>query len=63
MSHKRCPDGAVPAAARAEDELPETVTCFEEHDGFDEEVEIRTADLPKTTFYRLIHDPANRSDT
>src|SRR5262249_52561306 len=49
----QCPDGSVPASASNENELPETVTCYSEVDGFIAAVDIPTSDLPKTVFYRL----------
>jgi hypothetical protein len=48
-----CPDGAVAASAPSEDALPETVRCYVETDGFIEQVELPTARLQKTVFYRL----------
>lgn len=48
-----CPDGAVAASADKETNLPERVLCWTEADGHLQEVELPTAILQKTTFYRL----------
>jgi len=49
----KCPDGAVAASADSEENLPQTVRCFREEDGHFEIDILPTADLQKTTFYRL----------
>jgi hypothetical protein len=48
-----CPDGAVVASAKKEEELPERVPCWKEEDGHMEEVNIATSSLDKKKFYRL----------
>lgn len=53
-----CPDGAVAAAADTEDKLPRTVHCWVDESGHTEEVELPTASLKKTVFYRL-NDSSN----
>lgn len=50
-----CPDGSEAAAAESEENLPATVTCYAETDGFLREVEFQTNALQKVTFYRLAH--------
>lgn len=49
-----CPDGAVAASAETEGQLPESVNCWMDRDGFMEPVEYATKDLQKTVFYRMI---------
>ena len=49
----KCPDGAVAAVAANESELPEFVRCWTEHEGILEPEDLPTAELEKTTFYRL----------
>ena len=53
-----CPDGAVAASADTEDKLPRTVHCWVDESGHTEEVELPTASLKKTVFYRL-NDSSN----
>ncbi len=48
-----CPDGAIAAVADTEDKLPQTVHCWVDDSGHPEEVELPTASLKKTVFYRL----------
>jgi hypothetical protein len=51
----KCPDGAVAASADSEANLPATVRCLRQEDEHFEAEELPTAQLEKTTFYRL-HD-------
>jgi hypothetical protein len=48
-----CPDGRAAASASCEDDLPETVICWQEIEGDYEETILPTAALRKLTFYRL----------
>jgi hypothetical protein len=48
-----CPNGAVATSATSENALPETVRCWMEEDGSNEEAWIPTRELAKTAFYRL----------
>ena len=48
-----CPDGVVAASADIEANLPVTVLCWVGIDDHPEEIELPTANLQKTTFYRL----------
>jgi hypothetical protein len=58
-----CPSGAVAASAPSEDQLPETVRCFTDEDGFAEEIELPTKELQKTVFYRLVDDKYAHTET
>lgn len=49
-----CPDGVAAKSAPTEADLPATVHCWMEHNGELEEVELPTATLSKTVFYRLL---------
>ena len=49
-----CPDGSEAAEAERESELPPTVTCMREEDGFMAEVEMPSKGLRRVTFYRLV---------
>lgn len=57
-----CPDGSVAASADSEAQLPETVTCWSEHNGHYDEITMPTRDLTKTVFYRL-SDEENASES
>jgi hypothetical protein len=48
-----CPGGAVAAVADSEDKLPRTVHCWVDDSGHPAEIELATASLKKTVFYRL----------
>jgi hypothetical protein len=48
-----CPDGSEGAVAERESDLPLSVTCHREEDGFIHDVELPTAQLRKVIFYRL----------
>ena len=48
-----CPNGSAAASAGSEEQLPETVSCWQETDGHVEEVSFLTTALRKETFYRL----------
>ena len=50
----RCPDGSVPASAKEESELPPVVYCWVEEGRHKNEIELKSAELPKVTFYRLV---------
>ena len=54
-----CPDGYVAATADTESELPLTVTCTAEEDGYPTEVELATNTLKKVKFYRLNDRPTS----
>ncbi len=49
----RCNESVV-ATAKTEVDLPKTVRCWIERDGESEPVFMKSADLPKVPFYRLI---------
>jgi hypothetical protein len=51
-----CPDLTVAAEAGSEQELPDTVTCWERENNHMEEVKLPTANLTKVVFYSLISD-------
>ena len=48
-----CPDGSIAASAESEASLPPNVTCWKEEQGDLEPVEMATASLSKSVFYRL----------
>lgn len=54
----RCPNGSVGATAESEDNLPETVHCWQEEDGDFTEAVLLTRELPKAVFYRLNDEAA-----
>lgn len=53
-----CPDGSVAASAEREDELPETVKCWQEDGDNFLQVEFAKSDLQKVFFYRMNNDAA-----
>jgi hypothetical protein len=48
-----CPDKSIATSAPTEAELPQTVHCWQEDRGELHELELETASLSKTVFYRF----------
>jgi len=53
MVSVECPDGSEAARAEDERQLPESVSCYVEEQGFLRQMEIPTSKLRHVTFYRL----------